>query len=222
MEAAMPEEESRSARKRQAIIDAATTLFLDNGYQGTSMDEIAARAAASKQTVYKNFADKERLFSEIILSTLDRAAEPVGAEVRALPGTEDLARDLGALARRYVTAVLQPRVVQLRRLVIGESGRLPALSRTYYEQAAERTLAGLADAFERLAKRGLLKIDDAGLAAAHFAFLVLGPPLDRALFHAHDERLAPAERDRFADAGVRVFLAAYGRREDRRGDFSAR
>ena len=54
--------ESRSARKRRAIVEAATTLFLENGYRGTSMDQIAAVARVSKQTVYKHFSDKEALF----------------------------------------------------------------------------------------------------------------------------------------------------------------
>jgi TetR/AcrR family transcriptional regulator, mexJK operon transcriptional repressor len=57
------EEEGRSARKRRAIMEAATTVFLGKGYLGTSMDEIAALAAVSKQTVYKHFADKEGLFT---------------------------------------------------------------------------------------------------------------------------------------------------------------
>jgi TetR/AcrR family transcriptional repressor of mexJK operon len=209
----MSDEVSRSARKRQAIIDAATQLFLSKGYQGTSMDEIAASAAVSKQTVYKNFADKERLFSDIILGTLDAVAEPFATEILALTGTENVEKDLGTLARRYVAAVLQPRVVQLRRLIIGESGRLPALTRTYYEQAPERTLTRLADCFQQLADRGLLTIDDPLLAAGHFAFLILGRPLDKALFYGHEETLAAAELEHFADAGVRVFLAAYGRPE---------
>ena len=68
--------EPRSARKRRAILDAATTVFLRNGYLGTSMDEIAALAAVSKQTVYKHFADKERLFSEIVVGTVNEAGEP--------------------------------------------------------------------------------------------------------------------------------------------------
>src|SRR5580700_10175835 len=72
-EPARPHEEGRSARKRRAIMDAATTLFLRNGYQGTSMDEIAALAAVSKQTVYKNFADKQQLFSHIVLGAAARA-----------------------------------------------------------------------------------------------------------------------------------------------------
>ncbi|MGH3181351.1 MAG: TetR/AcrR family transcriptional regulator, partial [Streptosporangiaceae bacterium] len=58
--------ETRTARKRRAILNAATTLFLHDGYQATSMDEIAAAAAVSKQTVYKQFADKQSLFREIV------------------------------------------------------------------------------------------------------------------------------------------------------------
>ena len=76
--------ERRSARKRTAILEAATTVFLRKGYLGTSMDEIAALAAVSKQTVYKHFADKQRLFSEIVTSTVDEAGDrlPRGARSR--------------------------------------------------------------------------------------------------------------------------------------------
>src|SRR5262245_66186206 len=63
-------EGTQSARKHKAIVEAATALFLSNGYQGTSVDEIAALAAVGKQTVYKHFADKQRLFSEIILGNI--------------------------------------------------------------------------------------------------------------------------------------------------------
>ena len=60
-------ETGRSARKRQAIMEAATALFLRDGYRNTSMDQVAADAAVSKQTVYKQFADKEQLFRDIVL-----------------------------------------------------------------------------------------------------------------------------------------------------------
>src|SRR5450755_2546846 len=77
-------EPRRSARKRLAILDAATTIFLRQGYLGTSMDEIAARAGVSKQTVYKHFADKERLFVEIVVANVDEISDPVHEEVLQL------------------------------------------------------------------------------------------------------------------------------------------
>src|SRR4051794_5133719 len=113
-------DERRSALKRRSILDAATTTFLSNGYLGTSMDEIAALAHVSKQTVYKHFADKERLFSEIVTATVDDIANPNTDEVLKLRDIGDLERDLRDFARRQLRAVMEPRLLQLRRLVIGE------------------------------------------------------------------------------------------------------
>jgi TetR/AcrR family transcriptional regulator, mexJK operon transcriptional repressor len=191
------------------IREAATALFLRNGYLGTSIDEIAAQAGVSKQTVYTHFADKEQLFTELVRGNSTVAEEFIQA-LAGLPETDDLERDLGHLARRYVAAVIQPRVLQLRRLVIGESGRFPELARSYHEHVPERVISTLADCLRRLGDRGLLRVDDPALAASHLAWLILAVPLDRAMF-CGDGTFPPAELDRFADAGVRVFLAAYGR-----------
>jgi TetR/AcrR family transcriptional repressor of mexJK operon len=201
--------EGRSARKRRAILEAATTLFLRSGYRGTSMDEIAALAGVSKQTVYKHFADKESLFSEIVISTVEEVAAPIHAEVLALQESGDLEADLRGLARQLLAMVMQPRILQLRRLVIGEAGRFPELGRTFYEQGPGRTIAALATVFERLADRGVLRPDDPLLAAAHFNWLVMSIPLNRAMLLGEDQPPASAELNQYADSGVRAFLAAY-------------
>jgi TetR/AcrR family transcriptional repressor of mexJK operon len=204
-------EEQRSARKRRAILDAATTLFLRNGYRGTSMDEVAALAKVSKQTVYKGFSDKEALFSEIVIGAVDDAGDPVHDEVLKLEDSGDLEADLRALARQLLRRVMQPRILQLRRLVIGEAGRFPELGRTFHEQGPGRTIAALATVFEGLAARGALQVDDPQLAAAHFNWLVMSIPLNQAMLLGEDEPPAPAKLNRYADAGVRAFLAAYAR-----------
>lgn len=191
------------------IREAATTLFLRNGYLGTSMEEIATLAGVSKQTVYTHFADKERLFTDLILRITEHADEFLRYATTLLEGAENLEADLRQLARRYMTSVMRPELLQLRRLVIGEAGRFPELARKYYERAPERTLATLATGFERLAKRGLLSAVDPQLAAWHFAYLVLGAPLDRAMF-CGAEALYAADLNRQADAAVQAFLAAYG------------
>src|SRR5919109_2649313 len=203
------EAEPRSTRKRRAILEAATALFLRNGYRGTSMDEIAALARVSKQTVYKAFSDKERLFSEIVISAVNEAADPVYDEVLELEDSGDVETDLRGLARQLLVRVMQPRILQLRRLVIGEAGRFPELGRTFYEQGPGRTIAALAAVFERLAARGTLQLDDPPLAAAPFNWLVMSTPLNPAMFLGEDEPPATAELNRYADAGVRAFLAAY-------------
>jgi TetR/AcrR family transcriptional repressor of mexJK operon len=200
---------NRSERKRQAIMEAATQLFLENGYTGTSMDQIAARAMVSKLTVYKNFADKQQLFAAMTMTV----AQAVDAMVDDITGTLDNARDLETdLARRYVTAVIQPDVLRLRRLVIAEAPRFPELARSYYERAPERALKALATGFQRLTERGLLRIDEPLDAAHHFAYLILAIPLDHAMFHPKRRLPSVAKLHEHADLAVRAFLAAYGPR----------
>jgi TetR/AcrR family transcriptional repressor of mexJK operon len=206
------EDERRSARKRRAILEAATTVFLRNGYLGTSMDEIAALAGVSKQTVYKHFADKERLFSEIVTATVDEIADPNYDEVLNLRDTGDVEHDLRDFARRQLRAVMEPRLLQLRRLVIGEAGRFPQLGRLFYERGPGRTIDALATMFERLASRGALDLDDPRIAAAHFNWLVMSIPLNQAMLLGEDEPATPAQLRRYADAGARAFLAAYRKR----------
>jgi AcrR family transcriptional regulator len=200
----------RTARKRRAILEAARAEFLRSGFAGTSMDAIAASAEVSKQTIYKQFEDKERLFTEIITTDIEGAEQRSEALVDALSDSEDVEKDLRDLARRHVSDVLQPHLVQLRRLVIAEADRFPDLARTWYARGPERAASTLADRFTALAERGRLRLDDPLLAAQHFNWLVLSIPLNHAMFHTVDSRFTPRQLSRFADEGVRVFLAAYG------------
>jgi TetR/AcrR family transcriptional regulator, mexJK operon transcriptional repressor len=110
---------------------------------------------------------------------------------------------------------MQPRLLQLRRLVIGEAGRFPEAGRTFYERGPGRTVAALATVFEHLAERGVLELDDAHLAAGHFNWLIMSFPLNLAMLLGPEGQLPPTELDRYADEGVRAFLAAYGRRDSR-------
>jgi TetR/AcrR family transcriptional regulator, mexJK operon transcriptional repressor len=206
--------DGRSARKRQAIMTAATALFLRDGYRSTSMDQVAADAAVSKQTVYKQFADKEQLFRAIVLGVTANSAAIIADLTAVLRRAEvtsqaELRAVLTEFARRQIDGVLQPHVLALRRLVIAEAERFPDLARTYFEQAPARAIEVIADAVAAYADRGLLVADDPRLAAAHFAYLALAIPQDRAQFYP-GMRPSPAERDRLAAAAVRVFLAAYG------------
>jgi TetR/AcrR family transcriptional repressor of mexJK operon len=201
--------EGRSAAKRRAILTAATTRFLENGYRGTSMDEIAALAAVSKQTVYKHFADKESLFSEIVLNTISEYVDPYYEEVVALQDTGDLEADLRRLAVRLLEMLMQPPLLRLRRLVIGEAGRFPQLGRTYYQRGPGRAAAALSNAFKLLVARGVLRTDDPLTAALHFNWLVISIPINVAMFTGDDAPFTTEELERFAHDGVRVFVAAY-------------
>jgi TetR/AcrR family transcriptional regulator, mexJK operon transcriptional repressor len=199
----------RSARKRQTILSAGRDLFLSNGYQGTSVDQIAASAEVSKQTVYKHFGDKHELLLAIVNNALEGTVTPFLERIRALAATADIEADLTALAADYLRAVLQEPVVQLRRLVVGEANRVPELAQLYYDQAPARTLAAFVDCFSALDDRGLLHVPEPANAAEHFAFLVVGRCIDKALFCGGPDVLSSVDVDSHVRAGVRVFLAAY-------------
>jgi TetR/AcrR family transcriptional repressor of mexJK operon len=201
----------RILRSRAAIMQAAAALFLDKGYSATTMDEIAEAAAVSKRTVYNNFADKQALFRQVVMAAAEIVEQFTADAAAQLTDPADLPAALTALARRLAVTATNPRVVRLRRLLIGEAHRFPDLAADYYRLAPGKVIATLAAAFESLARRDRLVVTDPHRSAEQFAFLVLGAALDRAMF---DGRQTAPESDclmRAADDGVRTFLAAHRR-----------
>lgn len=201
-----------SERKRNAILDAAMQVFLRSGYLGANMDEIATLAEVSKQTVYKQFSNKEALFVEIVTSMTDAASDAVHKDMPVLEDGGDLAKYLQAYAVRQLTIVLTPRLMQLRRLVIGEVSRFPELARVLYERGPQRAIAAFAKVIEHLSARGLLTVNDPAVAATQFNWLVMSEPLNRAMLLGDEAIPKQAEMRRHATACVRVFLAAYAAR----------
>jgi AcrR family transcriptional regulator len=173
------------------------------------MDAIAARAGVSKPTVYKRFADKQRLFAQIVTDTIDDTTEPFHDQVLKLGESPDVEQHLRDLARLLLTAVLQPQLLRLRRLVIGEASRFPELGRTYEQRGPDRAISALKTAFERLAENGKLRLDDPSLAAAHFNWLVLAIPLNHAMVSGDNRTPQAVELQRYADSAVRLFLAGH-------------
>jgi TetR/AcrR family transcriptional repressor of mexJK operon len=206
------EETGSSERKHRAILDAALKVFLRSGYLGANMDEIAALSEVSKQTIYKHFSSKEALFVEIVTSMTDVASATVHNETPELAADNDIAGFLQAYAHRQLTVVLTPPLMQLRRLVIGEVARFPELARVLYERGPQRAIAALAKTFVRLAARGLLVMDDPLIAASHFNWLVMSEPLNKAMLLGDEAIPKPTALRRHAAEGVRVFLAAYGKK----------
>jgi TetR/AcrR family transcriptional regulator, mexJK operon transcriptional repressor len=203
-------DDPRVVRTRAAVLDAARTLFLRQGFAGTTMEDIAALAGLTKRTLYNNYPDKAALFEQIAADTIayaEQFARGLHEEFTVGTNASNLRTTLGDLAERLALGIARPEVVALRRLLIGEARSFPALGREYFDRAPGSVLEALASGFEHLGERGLLRLADARCAAAQFAYLVAGEALDRGMLVG----TMPPKQQVVARAreGVETFLARY-------------
>lgn len=205
------EDDPRVLRSRAAIVEAARTLFLRKGYADTTMEEIALLAGRAKRTVYNNFADKEALFTQMVedlTAYADELARGLHEEITVGITAANLRATLEDIGRRLALVIVRPEVISIRRLLIGEARAFPALAREYFDRVPGHVMEALASGFEHLGQEGLLRVTDTRRAAAQFAYLVAGEPLDRAMLVG---TIPPKEHViACAREGVETFLARYG------------
>jgi TetR/AcrR family transcriptional repressor of mexJK operon len=190
---------------------------MQKGYAGTTMEEIAAAAGLTKRTLYNNYADKDALFRQIVgeaMTFAETFARRLHQEFTVEISAANLHATLDDLARRLALAIMRPEIIVLRRLLVGEARTFPTLGAEYFERAPAPVLDALAGGFAHLARIGLLHVPDARMAAAQFAYLIVGEPLDRAMLVgavASKAHVLACARE-----GVQTFLARYrGRRGGR-------
>lgn len=194
-------------RKAEVVLSSAQALFLDKGFADTTVDEIAAAAHVSKATVYNNFNDKAAVLTALLDRVSQEAAHILAGVIALLDGPGPVAVRLEQTAAALARGVLRPEVLQLRRLALAESVRFPVEVAAYYDQGPGSTLRLLERALIELTVQGLLVVDDPAEAAARFAYSVVGPAQDRALFTGSTPD--PDEVERNARAAARAFLAAH-------------
>lgn len=194
-----------SASKRQAIIEAAARVFLDQGFGAASMDTIAAEAGVSKQTVYSHFGAKEALFEAIVQDKCIELMAPVSFPSAS---DQDHEQTLREVARRFVVTVLADPNTALFRVVIAESGRFPELARAFYGAGPATAVEDLAGFLAELERTGVLSIADAKASARLFFAMLRGDLYVRRLLGLAAEP-GPEEVDAVVSVAVTAFLAAY-------------
>src|ERR1700737_4263727 len=131
----------RGEVRRSQILDAATEIFLENGYGGATIDLVVERAGASKATVYSFFGGKDGLFAAIVEERVGRILTAFGDHEAV---RSDVLHALAHIARRYMEVVMAPDAIGFYRLIIAEGVRFPELARTFYRLGPDRTNAHLA------------------------------------------------------------------------------
>ena len=191
----------RVARSRELILDAALGYFLEHGYLAATVDAIAVEAGVAKRTVYNLFGSKDELFRAVIGRATSIAETFVQTHVGAETTVRPVDVEIREFAIAHAAAVVTPRVVATRRLLIAEAHRFPELAAEYFERVPRAVIEAVAERLQRYARSGDLVLPDAVTAAEHFAYLVLGAALDHALFDSAS--IDAAARDAAALAGRR-------------------
>lgn len=194
----------KSETRRLAFVQAAGKLFIEQGFGVVSMEAIAAEAGASKVTLYSYFPSKEDLFAAFvveagkgIIETLEISTESAG-----------LRETLQHLGIAYLNLVTRQEVINLNRLLIGEAGRHPQLSRIFYENGGRQTLISICNKIDNLIMRGLLRRTELRRTGLHFKSLCDAGLVERQLWGL-DHPPSEEVKQEAVNSAVNVFLAAY-------------
>ncbi|MEN1971935.1 TetR/AcrR family transcriptional regulator [Luteimonas sp. MJ204] len=193
--------------KRAAILDAAQRMFLEHGFEGVSMDQIAALAGVSKLTVYSHFGDKDTLFAAAVEYYCEQQVPP--SLFTPSPGTPLRPRLVG-IARAVHALMTSPEALAGFRLVCRPARVDPRLARMFWDAGAGHLQAGFAALLARRTATGELDVADTGRAASQFFALLRGELHPRLMMGCGD--MPGFDVDAHLEATVELFLRAYARR----------
>ena len=155
----------RGEKRRREIAAVAELVFFENGFPDTTMQMIAARAGASKETLYRHFGSKEGLFAEIVEARSKNFLAGIEENFERPGSVGDVLRDMGL---RMLDAMVEPVAISLCRTVVSEVPRNPELGRIFYVVGPERVRKRLAEFLVAARERGELTCPDPVLASRVF------------------------------------------------------
>lgn len=191
--------------KRQAILEAAKTLFLSNGYDGSSMDAIAAEAGVSKLTVYSHFTDKETLFAAAVKSKCEEQLPELLFELPAETPIETVLLNIGRGFHRLINS---RESVELHRLMISLAAQDSKLSKMFFDAGPQRVLNEMEHLLKQANQADKLHIANPAGAADQFFCLIKGGANFRLLIGCSPALEGDAAEQHVQEA-VQVFLRAY-------------
>lgn len=200
------EQTARKGRKVGQVLAGARTVFLRDGFDGASVDDIAREAGVSKATLYSYFPDKRLLFMEVASAECRKQADEASA---LIDDTAPVADMLRMAAERISDFSLSEFGQRVFRICVAESDRFPGLGHEFYHSGPLMIRGRLADYLQSAVKRGELAITDVNLAAEQFMQLCKADLHDRMIF-GMAECCGPKDRARVIDGAVQMFMARYG------------
>lgn len=195
-----------AARRDERLIEVATALFMERGFEGTSIDAVAETAGVSKPTVYARYRDKNELFAAVLRERIQRWLVPLSAAAEAKAdegGTKGIEASLHDLSRGMLALAHTSGAKSLRRIVMAQALRFPELAKLAHEEGWLRAVRAVASLLQRFAARGEIRVEDPELMADLFLNLVLGIS-----GRLHEEFVTnePESLERRRHAAVELFL----------------
>ena len=195
----------KDLEKRAAILMAAKRLFIAQGFDGTSMDAIAAAAGVSKLTVYSHYQDKERLFAAAVECV---CAEQLPDAIFAADLKGPIRKQLLAIARAFFALITSEAAMAVHRTIVANARQSPKLAELFWEAGPKRTTEAFASFLRDEMEAGKLDVPDLHRAASQFFCLLKGECHARMEFGCGQP---PTQReiDDHLEATVDLFLRAY-------------
>jgi TetR/AcrR family transcriptional repressor of mexJK operon len=197
-----------AARREARIVEAAMQLFIERGFDATSIDAVAEAAGVSKPTLYARYRDKRELFEAVLKERVREWLAPLSAaaEVQALQMEPRDARIvLDELSRTLLARSQDPSAAALTRCIVAQALKFPELAKLAYEEGWLRGVQSVARLLEILATQGHIEIDDAEIAADLFLNLILGRSSKQVLYGVEVDLEVQERRRR---AAVALFLGS--------------
>lgn len=196
----------RKGRKYDQVLEGARKVFMADGFEGASVDEIAREARVSKATLYSYFPDKRLLFMEVATTECQRQASDALNRIDMEAEPADVLLQTG---RHFLGFITSKFGLQIFRICVAESDRFPELGQKFYASGPAVMRAKIAAYFEQAEARGQLVIEDRVLAVDQFGELCKADIWPRLIF-GMTKTVSAEEIDRVVKGAVKTFMARYG------------
>jgi AcrR family transcriptional regulator len=196
----------KKGRKFDQVLEGARQVFLSDGFEGASVDDIAKAAGVSKATLYSYFPDKRFLFMQVAKTECARQADHAIEAIDMDAPVRQVMHDIALEMVDFITSQFGKRIF---RICVGESDRFPELGREFYESGPMLIRNRLVEFFHKSVAKNELAITDFELAAEQFHELCKADLFPRMVFNMTDE-FTDAEKRRVVDGAVDMFMARYG------------
>ena len=192
-------------KRRNAMVEAAYSLFIEKGYASVSVDDIIRVSKGSKSSLYKFFGNKEGILKAVIESLAEEFLREIDLE---FPSAKTAREALNRIGMVFADLALSDKAINQHRHAVSHAMAFPDLAKLWYESGPKKTMDGFADFLEKETAAGRLRISDPDRAAWFFLGMII--------FHDNMRRLVclpeskRSELKEMVSEAVEVFLAAYG------------